>query len=155
MSTPPRHRPPATPALADVQARLGARLAGALAMQAERLPHDIQERLRHARGQALQRARHARAGAAAGGRLQPRGAPAMALAGGPAQAPRRPTWWLRTAGLLPLGVLVGGLVAIQALRDQERVATAAAIDAELLADDLPPAAWSDPGFAEFLRSSEP
>ncbi len=158
MTTPPSPRPPAAPVLADLQARLGARLAGALSQQAEQLPHDIHERLRFARTQALQRARLARlarAAAPASGRLQPQAAPALALAGGSAPAPGRPPWWLRTAGLLPLLVLVAGLMAIQTLRDRERVATAAAIDAELLADDLPPEAWSDPGFAEFLRSSEP
>jgi hypothetical protein len=25
----------------------------------------------------------------------------------------------------------------------------------LLADDVPPAAWSDPGFREFLKASQP
>lgn len=142
---------------ADLQARLGARLAGALSLQAEGLPHDIQARLRFAREQALQRAQFARStrARAVGGSAQLLGVQTLALAGGPAQAPGKPTWWLRTAGLLPLLVLVVGLLAIQTVRDHERVATAAAIDADLLADDLPPAAWSDPGFAEFLRSSPP
>jgi hypothetical protein len=150
MST-PSHRFCVAPAPAELQARLGARLAGALSLQAERLPHDVQERLRFARELALQRARHAGATAAASAR--PQAQAVLAWAGGP--APRRPAWWLRTASLLPVLVLAGGLVAIQTLRDQERVATAAAIDAELLTDDLPPAAWSDPGFAEYLRSPEP
>lgn len=157
MTTPPAPRSPADPAdrqARALQARLGARLAGALTLQAEELPHDVHERLRFAREQALQRARQARL-AAAGGRALPQPVSGIVLAGGPARVPGRAPWWLRTAGLLPLLVLVAGLLAIQALRDQERVATAAAIDAELLADDLPPAAWSDPGFAEFLRSSPP
>ncbi|MBX3602119.1 MAG: DUF3619 family protein [Rubrivivax sp.] len=155
MTTP---QPPwlsAAPAAADVPARLGARLAGALSRQSAQLPPDIQTRLRFAREQALQRARFARTATAGGSSRPLQGAAAVALAGGPTPAPRRPGWWLRTAGLLPLLVLVAGLVAIQTLRDREHVATAAAIDAELLADDLPPAAWSDPGFAEYLRSSQP
>lgn len=137
-----------------VQARLGARLAGALSLQSERLPHDIHERLRFAREQALQRARRARAPAATGSAL-PMALPVLVWAGGPARGPRQPTWWLRSAALLPIVVLVAGLIAIDRHRDQERVAVAAAIDAELLADDLPPVAWSDPGFAEFLRSAPP
>jgi hypothetical protein len=36
---------------------------------------------------------------------------------------------------------------------REQVVAAAEFDAQLLADDLPPAAFSDPGFAEFLRSA--
>jgi hypothetical protein len=39
------------------QARLGARLAGALSAQVEDLPHDLSERLRVAREQAVARAR--------------------------------------------------------------------------------------------------
>lgn len=155
MTTRPDHRPPAGAAAPEVQARLGSRLAGVLALQSERLPHDIHERLRFAREQALQRARGARASVAARPGRQPVQAPALAGAGGGGPRAGRPSWWLRTAGLLPLLLLLVGLVAVQGLRDRERVATAAAIDAELLADDLPPSAWSDPGFAEFLRSSEP
>lgn len=163
MTTPPAPLSPAAPAAStavDLQARLGARLAGALSLQAEALPHDIQARLRFAREQALQRAQFARSTRtervrATGASAQLLGAPTLSLAGGPAQAPGKPTWWLRAAGLLPLLVLVAGLMAIPTVRDQERVATAAAIDADLLADNLPPEAWSDPGFAEFLRSPPP
>jgi hypothetical protein len=35
---------------------------------------------------------------------------------------------------------------------QEQVDAAAEIDAALLADDLPPAAYSDPGFLAFLKN---
>ena len=39
------------------------------------------------------------------------------------------------------------------MHDRRRqVVAAAEIDAALLTDDLPPDAYSDPGFAEFLRS---
>lgn len=163
MTTPQAPRSPAVPAAptaADLQARLGVRLVSALSLRAQGLPHDIQARLRFAREQALQRAQFARSTRtdrvrAAGASAQLLGVATLSLAGGPAQSPGKPTWWLRTAGLLPLLLLVGGLMAIQTVRDHERVATAAAIDADLLADDLPPAAWSDPGFAEFLRSSPP
>jgi hypothetical protein len=141
---------PARADLAVLRARVGTRLAGVLTEQAEQLPHDVQSRLRFAREQALQRAR--RAGAVAGAAwAMPQGY-ALATAGMGPHMTQRPPLWLRTAGLLPVLVLVVGLIAIMSYRDRERVATAAAIDAELLADDLPPAAWSDPGFAEFLGS---
>jgi hypothetical protein len=57
--------------------------------------------------------------------------------------------------LLPLVVLVAGLFAIDNRTTREQVVAAAEIDSQLLADQLPPAAYSDPGFAEFLRSSPP
>ncbi|HEY6510384.1 MAG TPA: DUF3619 family protein [Burkholderiaceae bacterium] len=34
----------------------------------------------------------------------------------------------------------------------QQVRAAAEIDADILTDDLPPQAYSDPGFVEFLRS---
>jgi hypothetical protein len=64
-------------------------------------------------------------------------------------------WFQRAAGLLPLVVLVAGLFAIDNRTTREQVVAAAEIDSQLLADQLPPAAYSDPGFAEFLRSSPP
>jgi hypothetical protein len=53
---------------------------------------------------------------------------------------------------LPLLLLVGGLLLIQQWSSRERVLAAAEIDTLLLADTLPPSAYGDPGFAEFLRS---
>ena len=64
-------------------------------------------------------------------------------------------WWQRAASFLPLVVLVMGLVAIDRWSVREQVLAAADIDAQLLSDNLPPAAYSDPGFAEFLRSTPP
>jgi hypothetical protein len=61
-------------------------------------------------------------------------------------------WWQRAASVLPLVVLVVGLMLIQQWTVREQVLAAAEIDTQLLGDDLPPAAYSDPGFAEFLRS---
>ena len=55
--------------------------------------------------------------------------------------------------MLPLLVLVAGLVMIDNWAVREQVLAAAEIDAQLLADDLPPAAYSDPGFGEYLRNS--
>jgi len=133
-----------------LQARLGARLAAALGEQAAALPHDISERLRVAREQAVARAREVRqhapvaapviVGASRGG---------AAVLGGPAP------WWQRMASVLPLLVLTAGLVLISQWSAREQVQAAADIDSVLLADDLPPAAYTDPGFAEFLKSPAP
>jgi hypothetical protein len=39
-------------------------------------------------------------------------------------------------------------------RYNEQIAAAAEVDTALLSDNLPPSAFSDPGFAEFLRDGE-
>jgi Protein of unknown function (DUF3619) len=66
-----------------------------------------------------------------------------------------PPWWLRAASLLPLAILVGGLILIQHRYTEQQIQAAAEIDAALLTDDLPPQAYSDPGFAEFLKTPTP
>lgn len=128
------------------EARLALRVAARLTDQADRLPHDITERLRVAREQAVRRARRAEAVAA----------PAVVAAGGSAAVlGGPPPWWLRIASLMPLLLLVAGLMLIEKLHEHEQVLAAAEVDVALLADELPPAAYSDPGFLEFLKQSEP
>jgi Protein of unknown function (DUF3619) len=127
-----------------IEARLGSRLASVLSAPA--LAHDVGERLRVAREQALARAREVRR-AAPGGGLAVLGV----SGGGVAMLGDFVPWWQRAASVLPLLVLVAGLVAIDQWSTHEQVLAAADIDAQLLSDDLPPAAYSDPGFAEFLR----
>ena len=135
-----------------IEARLATRLASALTARAELLPHDVAERLRFAREQALLRAQQVRRAApvaAGGGSVVGVSASGAAVLGGFVP------WWQRAASLLPLLVLVMGLVAIDRWAVREQVLAAADIDAQLLSDNLPPAAYSDPGFAEFLRSTPP
>lgn len=129
-----------------LESRLAARLAGALTLQSQSLPHDISERLRFARERALVSAREAQ-------RVVPAAVTTVGVsAGGTATLGGFVPWWQRAASVLPLAVLVAGLMLIQQWTVREQVLAAAEIDAQLLADDLPPAAYSDPGFAEFLRS---
>lgn len=129
----------------SVEVRLAARLAGALSLHAQALPHDLGERLRFGREKALARAREVRSAVVVVG-VSSQGA--AALAGGM-------PWWQRAASVMPLLVLVAGLVLIDRWVTHEQVLTAAEIDSQLLADDLPPAAFTDPGFVEFLRSPPP
>lgn len=140
----------ATSRLSDlhaVEARLAARLASGLSAHAEAVPHDVAERLRFAREQAVSRARELRlATPAATSVVAISSSGALLLSG---LAP----WWQRAASVLPVLALVMGLVAIDRWAAREQVLAAADIDAQLLSDDLPPAAYSDPGFAEYLRSS--
>ncbi len=139
-----------------LQARLGARLAGSLTTLSTSLPHDLSERLRVAREQAVVRARQVRL-------AQPAVATSTSVTGGAlgGAAVLRGSGdetggWSQWAGaLLPLLVLLAGLVFISQWSVREQVLVAAEIDSLLLADDLPPAAYADPGFGEYLRSSPP
>ena len=132
-----------------LEARLAARMAGALTLRAQALPHDITERLRVAREQATARARQTRRQTAAASAVVGVSAGGAAMLGGFAP------WWQRAASVLPLLVLVSGLLMIERWAQQEQVLAAAEIDTQLLSDDLPPAAYSDPGFGEFLRAAPP
>jgi hypothetical protein len=137
-----------------IEARLAARLAAALAERADQVPHDISERLRVARDQAVARAGEVRRKAA-----QTRTAPSVTTVGVDAQGAailgQTAPWWQRVASVLPLLVLICGLVLIQQQSEHEQVHAAAEVDAMLLADDLPPDAYTDPGFAQFLREPNP
>ncbi len=133
---------------AALEGRFALRVTACLGESAGRLPHDIVERLRFGREQALQRARAVRVVAA------PASAP-FVQADGSVALGGAPSLWLRLASLMPLVALVAGLMLIQQYHDGEQVVTAAEIDVALLADEVPPTAYGDPGFAEFLRGAEP
>lgn len=139
------HRPTAD--LSSIEGRLAARLAGAVSLRSQALPHDISERLRFAREQAMTRARATRLQAAGGTSV------AGVSRSGAATLGRFAPWGQRFASVLPLVVLVSGMLMIDRWNSREQVLAAAEIDAQLLSDTLPPAAYSDPGFAEFLKNN--
>lgn len=128
--------------------RVGACLAAGLSERAAALPHDVSERLRVSREQAVARARQAQRQTASASAV-------VGLSGGAAVLGGPAAWWQRLAAALPLLVLVAGLLLIGQWTTREQVLAAADIDAMLLADDLPPDAYADPGFAEFLKSPPP
>jgi hypothetical protein len=130
-----------------LEARFALRLVGGLNAQVRSLPPDVSERLRFAREQALARAREVRAAAAV--------TPAGVSTSGVALLGSFLPWLQRAASVLPLLLLLVGLLLIQQWQTRESVLAAAEIDAQLLADALPPDAYSDPGFAEFLRAPPP
>ena len=76
-------------------------------------------------------------------------------AGGSLMLGRLDLWWPRLGALLPVLVLAFGawLVDDPRQRDEQRVAVA--IDVALLADDLPPETYADPGFVAFLKLHQP
>lgn len=129
-----------------VESRYGYRAAAMLTQASGVLPHDVSERLRVARARALDKARWAQ---------QPQGARAGVTDRGGSIALGGDTGWgWRLASLVPAVALVVGLFLIQDQSDNDQIRAATDIDAALLADDLPPDAYTDVGFAEYLRRQE-
>ncbi|MGC1174067.1 DUF3619 family protein [Polaromonas sp.] len=130
-----------------LQDRYGLKTASYLSAGVADLPYDISERLRAARVQALAVRKLAKVQAA----------PVAAGTGTGATL----TWgsdegfslWSRIGSVLPLVALVVGLLVIHSLQADSFVDELAEVDSALLTDDLPPAAFSDPGFLQFLKTS--
>ncbi len=126
---------------------LGRAVARRLSEGSDDLSHDISERLKVARTQAVAKRKIASV----------KIAHAVSVSGGEAAlqfGAQDGGWWNRIASLLPLLALVAGLVSIAVLQDDGRARELAEVDAELLTDDLPPAAFTDPGFAQYLRVTQ-
>jgi hypothetical protein len=141
-----------------LQERFARRVAAALTEQQIAQPRrDIDERLRVAREQALLRRPRSRevvpSAATAGAAFGTSGG--TAALGGPSRDASGSPWWLRLSSLLPLGLLLAGLFAIDRHYTASQIEAAAEVDAAILSDDLPPEAYRDPGFAEFLKREQP
>ena len=128
--------------------RLGLALAGRLDRDSPELAYDIGERLRAARMQALA-ARKTELSSVMNTQLNVSGAQATLTAAGGDNGPA----WSRWASLLPLVALVFGLIAIQSIQSESSITEIAEVDAALLLDELPPTAYTDPGFLQFLKSN--
>jgi len=139
---------------ASLEARFGARLSARLSERSEQLPHDISERLRFARESALSRAREMRSAQTRPIRELSLGLVGMGSSAALSGGPERSSWWLKFASVLPLMALVVGLVLINEGQLYEQILAAADVDTALLADNLPPTAYSDPGFSEYLAGEE-
>ena len=139
------HIAPTAQDLQEPADRFGRQVAARLSQGAGELPHDVSERLRAARVQAL-----------AHRKLAPKARPIRAVFGlGKSAAlsfDEGLSLWSRIASAVPLIVLAFGLVVIHTAQTERRAADLAEVDVALLIDDLPPAAYADPGFAQFLRT---
>ncbi|MEY8689755.1 MAG: DUF3619 family protein [Leptothrix sp. (in: b-proteobacteria)] len=143
-----------SPVAADaLEARFGLRATALLTHRADSLPRDVTERLRVARQQAVAIAARQLAAAPELARSPARLGLAFALPSGRGHGDERQgaSWWTWFGSALPVLVLLVGLLGIDHWQQLEQIATAADIDVALLGDDLPPAAFTDPGFAEFLQ----
>lgn len=122
----------------------GQTLAYQLDIASRDLGHDIGERLRVARQTALssrpmpkKMLRHSLA-VQANGTLT-------------AQPDEGLNIWRILVSVLPLLALVTGLMLLQALQQDMAESDIALLDSALLLDELPPDAYTDPGFVQFLK----
>ena len=61
-------------------------------------------------------------------------------------------FWNWVGSLVPLAALLVGLLVISLVQDGIRAGEVAEVDTEILTTDLPPAAYTDPGFTQYLRA---
>jgi Protein of unknown function (DUF3619) len=130
------------------QDRFGLRVAARLSVGNTDLPHDISERLRVARQQAVSQRKPTQLVTIT------QSATAVYGSGGSASMgfdDEGLNVWNRVASFLPLIALVVGLVAISVIQNDLSAKELAEVDSALLIDDLPPAAYADAGFAQFLK----
>ncbi len=132
-----------------LQNRFGLRVVARLSSGSEAPPHDIGERLRVAREQAL------------GRRKQPAAVVRRRTASAVSRNGRTATlsfgddglgFWGRLASAALVVVMAAGLVAINVTQSDSRTMEVANLDAALLTDDLPPEAYADPGFLQYLKT---
>ena len=121
------------------------------------LPYIVTERLRAARHQAV--AQRKRAAAA----VAPQFAPDLrllgiqsdgtALLGGIPASDNTPLWVRRLLTALPLIALLGALTMMGIDQDSRATVDVAELDAALLTSELPPAAYTDPGFLQYIQTT--
>ena len=122
----------------------GRALASHLNVASQDLGHDMGERLRVARQMALrarpmpQRLRRHSLTVQANGSLSAPPDEGLNL-------------WRILASALPLLALASGLLFIQVIQEDLMDADMASLDSALLLDELPPDAYTDPGFVQFLK----
>lgn len=131
-----------------LQDRFALKAASYLSAGTADLPYDISERLRAARVQAVAKRKIASVQTAGG--IFNFGGGNAALSWGSHDGMG---WWGRVGSVMPLIALVVGLLTINSVQNDNRAQEIAEVDAALLTDDLPPAAFSDPGFVQFLKTN--
>ena len=131
----------------DTPDELGRAIAGRLAAPTHGVSHEVAERLKSARMLALEKRRQVAVQTVQVTSHQG-GTAVLGLGGNDAWS-----LWRKAGALLPLLALVAGLITIDYLQDDYHAKELADVDVELLTDDLPPAAFTDPGFAQYLRAT--
>lgn len=126
--------------------RITARLSEAEAL----LPYEVTERLRASREQAVS--------------MRRREASVLQLQSSSASSAQSGTltlgspeesggWWRSLVSAIPVFALIAGVVIYNSDTEQSMLSEVTAVDTALLTDDLPPAAYADPGFIQYLKTS--
>lgn len=130
-----------------LQDRFALKTVSYLSASVSDLPHDMAERLRAARAQAVAKRKITK--------LQT--ASSIVKSGGSAAISWGSSdglgWWGRIGSVMPLIALVIGMWTIHTVQNDNRAQEIAEVDAAILIDELPPAAFSDPGFLQFLKTN--
>jgi hypothetical protein len=130
------------------QDQLGMRMAALLDQHTQQLPYDISERLRAARTRALAagRAKRAELITVSDAQIQSNGSLRL-----PFQTSTQDIYKL-LASFIPLVCLAAGLMLLYDFHNNQAAMELAEIDSALLIDDLPPQAYADPAFFDFLKN---
>ena len=124
---------------------LGKRIATMLDDNTD-LSYEVTERLRAARTRALSIRRITQSELQTAHEIQTQNGFALL------KFPRQIQWFFQTFGsLIPLLGLVAGLVFIHEFHNDQSALELAEIDSALLIDDLPPNAYTDPSFLDYLK----
>ena len=110
------------------------------------LPHQVIEQLRAGRVQAVAQRKRAVAVRKQASLLTRLGT-SLALGGGGTSG-----WGYTLMSAIPVLALVAGMMVMGSQQDETGITEIAEVDAALLSDDLPPAAYADPGFVQFLKT---
>ena len=125
------------------------RITARLNEGAANLPYDISERLRASREQAIsQRKKTVAVHITAAATASTRPNTSVTLGWWSSEGGN---WWRALLSAVPVVALVAGLVVLNASEDESGALEVAEVDAALLTDDLPPTAYADPGFVQFLK----
>lgn len=128
-----------------VQDQLGRRFAQVLEKNFE-LPYEVSERLRVARIRALSARRVSQTQWQTAQDTQSQNGLALL------KFPTQIHFFLQTFGsILPLLALIVGLVFIHDFHNDQNALEIAEVDSALLTDDLPPSAYTDPSFLDYLK----
>ena len=133
------------PSASSAQDLLGKRIAKMIDDNTD-LSYEVTERLRAARTRALSLRRIAQPQLQTAQEIQTQNGFALL------KFPSQIQWFFQTFGsLIPLLGLVAGLILINEFHNDQSALELAEIDSALLTDDLPPNAYTDPSFLDYLK----
>jgi hypothetical protein len=129
--------------------RFARRVTARLSAGNDDLPYDISERLRAARMQALAKRK------VTAPVRQVQAAPTVVRNGRTAAlgwGGEGGNWWRALVSAVPLTALLVGLVVVNVSQEEHGTTEVTEVDTALLTDDLPPSAYADPGFVQYLKT---